>query len=150
MRHSTSTIETPGGTLSGKVPQGEHNEYEADQMSVVDDIIDLSTIEANDGHGDHHFRDRIKSRFHLEHMHATRPGRHFNPTNVRMHIHVKASPSYDDLPTAQLAPHRHHSDVHVIWRSRDNRKGRGSLAVDQTPPSGNEHTRIHAATQTAT
>ncbi|KAI9727698.1 MAG: hypothetical protein M1828_005926 [Chrysothrix sp. TS-e1954] len=73
---------------------------------------------------------RAKERMHLHSVHATGASKFFNPTAV--HVHVKWK---DDDPS-RLTSHDSAStkaERAFLWRSRDNRKGRGSVAV---PTSG--------------
>lgn len=66
----------------------------------------------------------IRTRFSI---HASGPARVFNPTNVRLRAHTGGSNGIEGP-----------SDMAYLWRSRDNRKGRMSIAVprdDERHPS---------------
>jgi hypothetical protein len=78
-------------------------------------------------HSSHHVWDKIKStghhakeKFHLQDVKSTGPLKSFNPTNVRMRVR------FGDDPTDSSR------DVGILWRSRDNRKGRNSIIVPRT------------------
>lgn len=58
-----------------------------------------------------------KEKFHLQEMKVTGPFKSFNPTNVRMRVRFGS----DDKDASK--------EVGIIWRSRDNRKGRNSIVV---------------------
>ncbi|KAK4508430.1 hypothetical protein PRZ48_002168 [Zasmidium cellare] len=58
----------------------------------------------------------IKAKFSI---HASGPARIFNPTNVRLRVHTSGSDGLQHPGT----------DMAYLWRSRDNRKGRTSIAV---------------------
>ena len=69
--------------------------------------------------------------FHIHSVKATGPAKGFNPTSVRMHVKWKGDdgrPDGDGKTPADLA---------FLWRSRDNRKGRGSVAVPRYTGEGN-------------
>jgi hypothetical protein len=74
--------------------------------------------------------DRVKTvarKFHLENIRATGPATFFNPTNIRMQIRYRS----EDLNGGQrnsLAPETA-QEASLVWRARDNRKGRNSIAV---------------------
>jgi len=59
----------------------------------------------------------VKNKIHLQDYSAKGPLKKMNPTNVRMRLR------FDDDPER---------DVGIVWRSRDNRKGRNSVAVPRT------------------
>lgn len=66
---------------------------------------------------EHALTSSIKKAFHLEHIHATGPSSFFHPTNVRMHVRWLHS---------EEGQQQEHT---LLWRARDNRKGRNSIAV---------------------
>ncbi|KAK5128794.1 hypothetical protein LTR85_000127 [Meristemomyces frigidus] len=71
---------------------------------------------------------KVKStahKFHLDSIRATGPSRLFNPTNIRMRVRVDDGPYDSDL--------RKRQELALLWRSRDNRKGRNSIAVPALP-----------------
>lgn len=74
--------------------------------------------------------DKVKSaarRFHLDSVKATGPSRLFNPTYIRMQVR------YDDESDEQEI--RKQQELALLWRSRDNRKNRQSIAVPVLPPT---------------
>lgn len=76
-----------------------------------------------------HLAERVKSakhRLHLDHVKAHRPIKYLNPTNIRMN--VRFSGGSDDSADIQRA-----KELALMWRSRDNRKGRNSIAVPLPP-----------------
>lgn len=62
-----------------------------------------------------------KEKMHLHDVRATGPSKFFNPTNVRMHVHWRGDSDSDESNAK--------NDMALLWRSRDNRKGRNSIAV---------------------
>lgn len=78
-----------------------------------------------------------KKKFHLNDLRAHGPSKIFNPTNVSMHVRLGSDHhrdgSNDDDPSKA---------VEVLWRSRDNRKGRGSLAVPGPRQLGRKSTAV--------
>ena len=68
-----------------------------------------------------------KNLFHLHNVKATGPTTFLNPTNIRMNVHFRHD-SDEDTSDGM----RNSKEVELLWRSRDNRKGRNSIAV----PSG--------------
>lgn len=67
---------------------------------------------------------KVKDKFHLSNVQVSGPSRLFNPTNVRARIKWGSD---QDEPSAERR--RADTDFDLLWRSRDNRKGRGSIAV---------------------
>lgn len=70
--------------------------------------------------------DSAKKKFHLHHIHATGPSKFFNPTNVHMRVGWHHDDSNDDQPVPGSNSSK---ELALLWRARDNRKGRGSVAV---------------------
>ena len=104
-----------------------------------DDIEKVSTqsspaSQSPDSHGHHRHEDalekikttasRMADKFHLGSVQVTGPSRLFNPTNVRARIKWASD---HDQQAARSG--RKDTDFDLLWRSRDNRKGRGSIAV---------------------
>ncbi len=101
------------------------------------------------------FREKVKTaaheaKFTLQNMRATAPAKGFNPTSVRMHVRFKGSEddaaAGDDSGT-RPSPSRTQTDFNVLWRSRDNRKGRGSIAVPHRPSLEKTDSHIHIGKQ---
>lgn len=74
--------------------------------------------------------DSKKKHFHLTDLVPTGPSKFFNPTNVNFNLRFKSHDDEDTDPTIAPKPD---NDVSVLWRSRDNRKGRNSVVV--RPPT---------------
>lgn len=81
---------------------------------------------------------RVADKFRLSNVRVSGPLRLFNPTNVRARLKRSSDPD---------------SDLDLLWRSRDNRKGRGSIAVrsslfedpaTQRKPSRTQRASVHA------
>ena len=68
-----------------------------------------------------------KRALHLDHVKVTGPSRFLNPTNIHMNVRY-ASDSEDDDSVKRA------KQLSLLWRSRDNRKGRNSIAVPMLPP----------------
>ncbi|KAK3710058.1 hypothetical protein LTR37_010489 [Vermiconidia calcicola] len=89
-----------------------------------------------------------EAKYHLQGIRATGPSKLFNPTNVRMHVRFRGSEDQSNVTngpsteTSTAIP-RPQSDVNLLWRSRDNRKGRGSIAVPRMPDLENSDSHIH-------
>lgn len=91
------------------------------------------TSQSSQSHGHRHEEalERIKTtatkladKFHLSNVQVTGPSRLFNPTNVR--ARVKWAGDHGD---SAVKAGRADTDFDLLWRARDNRKGRGSIAV---------------------
>lgn len=65
-------------------------------------------------------------KFHLESVHATSVSRFLNPTVLRMKVR------YDSGSDSDSAIHSS-KEQELLWRARDNRKGRNSIAVPRIP-----------------
>ena len=75
----------------------------------------------------HTLTESAKKAFHLHQIRATGPSSFFHPTNVHMHVKWHHNdPEGDHSDPKELA---------LLWRSRDNRKGRNSIAI----PSRKSH-----------
>jgi hypothetical protein len=103
-------------------------------------------IESSESH-DEGVLEKVKTaaneaKFQLQQMRATGPSKRFNPTNVRMHVRFKGSEDGHAEPTLGKPP-RGQSDFNVLWRSRDNRKGRGSIAVPRMASLEQHDSHIH-------
>lgn len=66
---------------------------------------------------------KVADKFHLSNVQVTGPSRLFNPTNVRARI------KWNDHGEQSTDRSRRDTDFDLLWRARDNRKGRGSIAV---------------------
>lgn len=81
-----------------------------------------------------------KQKLHLHSIRATGPSKFFNPTNVHVHVKWKDDgerPSDSTSSDEGRSAGRIISERAFLWRSRDNRKGRNSVAVPTsalTPP----------------
>ena len=95
------------------------------------DKIDQTPTHEDDGddnnQDDNGIVDKIKSlghdtkqKFHLQDMKVTGPLKGFNPTNVRMRVKFGGDAKEADR------------EMGIIWRSRDNRKGRNSIVIPRT------------------
>lgn len=100
-------------------------------------------VEPSSSHEDT-FMDKVKeaaheakAKFHLEDISATGPSKRFNPTNVRMHVRFKGA---DEAGSSNVDSGPQYN---ILWRSRDNRKGRGSIAVARMASLEPEHSHIH-------
>ncbi|KAK4619460.1 hypothetical protein CLAFUW4_11157 [Fulvia fulva] len=69
-----------------------------------------------------------KELLHLHSVKATGPTNFFNPTNIRMKVHFRHNS--DENTDFGM---RDSKDMDLLWRSRDNRKGRNSIAVPEMP-----------------
>lgn len=67
---------------------------------------------------------RMADKFHISHIRVAGPSRLFNPTSVRARI--RRARGHDDPDTTTIPGD---TDLELLWRARDNRKGRGSIAV---------------------
>ena len=108
----------------------EHGEEESDGKLTFPPL-DASKTESH--HESPELMDNIKSavtsakkKFHLHHISASGPSKIFNPTNVNMHVRFNHEYSNDDPPPPGSEAAK---ELALQWRSRDNRKGRGSIAV---------------------
>lgn len=68
---------------------------------------------------------RARRRLHLDSIRATGPSRFFNPTNIRVHVRWNDEDSTTGTVPAGSISH----ERAFLWRSRDQRKGRNSIAV---------------------
>ncbi|KAK4542737.1 hypothetical protein LTR36_006309 [Oleoguttula mirabilis] len=103
-------------TTSGISAQSESSHSRGELSGKIKTAADGPVIEA------------VKSaahRFHLDTMNATGPSRPFNPTNIRMRVRYDGQPDQNDTIQQQ--------ELALLWRSRDNRKGRQSIAVPLFP-----------------
>lgn len=85
--------------------------------------------------------DKVKStarNLHLDGINATGVSRLFNPTNIRMRVRIDDQADENDI--------RKQRELALVWRSRDNRKGRNSVAVPllASPPVKPRPRRTHA------
>lgn len=74
--------------------------------------------------------DRFKAvahKFHLDSIHATGVSRFLNPTTIRMRVRYQS-----DSEPSEGSP-RMEEETALLWRARDNRKGRNSIAVPRLP-----------------
>lgn len=91
-----------------------------------DNIGKVETHDDNDEDSDSHgvlekLKTAAKETFHLQELKATGPIKGFNPTNIHMRMRYGSQdPSDAD------------KEVGIIWRSRDNRKGRNSVVIPRT------------------
>ena len=67
---------------------------------------------------------KVADKFHLSNVRVTGPSKLFNPTNVRARIKW-GSDTHEPADSSD----RRGTDYDLLWRARDNRKGRGSIAV---------------------
>lgn len=67
--------------------------------------------------------EKLQDKFSLQSISATGPAKIFNPTSIRMGVRWRR----DDEPGGFGSADG--SDIALLWRSRDNRKGRNSIAV---------------------
>lgn len=84
--------------------------------------------------------DKIKDTAHKLHLHSVRATgvtRLLNPTTIRMQARFGSGPSQEDSHGLQKA-----KEMALLWRSRDNRKGRNSIAVPMMPPVESEQTPL--------
>ena len=72
-----------------------------------------------------------KERLHLDSVNATGPAKFFNPTNVRVRVKWQDDPELRPLRSSgsEAGPVKTVDEQTFLWRSRDNRKGRNSVAV---------------------
>lgn len=82
-----------------------------------------------------------KEKLHLHHVKATGPSKFFNPTGVHMHIRWH-SDNHEERLKENISDGNNH--LSVLWRSRDNRKGRNSIAVPTSKPSENLNASIRS------
>ena len=72
--------------------------------------------------------DKVKTfrhKFHLDGVHAHGVTRFLNPTTIRMNVRYQSDSDDDRVREAQ--------ETALLWRARDNRKGRNSIAVPRLP-----------------
>ena len=127
--------ESPGHSRSGssseqKDGKSSFTDQGADGPRVAFGRTDkIDKAETHDEKGDSNddsngIFDKIKSAakgtFHLLDMRATGPLKGFNPTNVRIRASVGGGEDEEGR------------EVGIIWRSRDNRKGRNSVVIPRT------------------
>lgn len=135
-RHS-STSSSPDRTLEGSVS---HN-LETLTTTKSDDS---RTSEQGSSQQQQHTLDKIAtlidnvqsgvkekaksaaSKFHLESIHATSVSRFLNPTVLRMKVRYDSGSESDGLIHSS-------KEQELLWRARDNRKGRNSIAVPRIP-----------------
>ena len=127
--------ESPGHSRSGSSSEQKDGKLSfadqgADRPRVAFGRTDrIDRAETHDEKGDSNddsmgILDKIKStakdKFRLLDMRATGPLKGFNPTNVRIRASVGGGDDGQDR------------EVGIIWRSRDNRKGRNSVVIPRT------------------
>lgn len=105
------------------------------QTTAGEDVRALTTTtSANDSQKDLDKSATLKSKmkhaankFHLDSIKASGVSRIFNPTRVLMHIRIRADSDEQSDDSGKM--------VDLLWRARDNRKGRNSIAVpmSETP-----------------
>ncbi|EME41196.1 hypothetical protein DOTSEDRAFT_73578 [Dothistroma septosporum NZE10] len=69
-----------------------------------------------------------KDKLHLHSIKATGPTTFLNPTNIRMNVHFRHNSDQDSDDDIRKS-----KQMELLWRSRDNRKGRNSIAVPISP-----------------
>jgi len=70
------------------------------------------------------FKSKMKhaaDKIHLDSIKASGVSRLFNPTRVRMHIWIRGDSEEQPNDSGKM--------IDLLWRARDNRKGRNSIAV---------------------
>jgi hypothetical protein len=70
------------------------------------------------------FKSKMKhaaDKIHLDSIKATGVSRLFNPTRVKMHIRIRSDSDEEFSDSGKM--------MDLLWRARDNRKGRNSIAV---------------------
>lgn len=88
-------------------------------------------------------------RFHLDSMKATGISKAFNPTSVRMHVRIRDDSDESDGRRHEAAVSSSErtgdagKELAVLWRARDNRKGRNSIAVPLHTAQANQSSRIN-------
>lgn len=88
----------------------------------------------------------VRRKLHLDSIRAGGPSRLFNPTNVRVHVRWD---DHDQSSRGSSIPGQITTEQAFLWRSRDNRKGRNSIAVPTSPattPSIPFSTRLRMGT----
>lgn len=65
-----------------------------------------------------------KRKLHLDHVHASGPLKRFNPTTIQFNVRYT-----DDNGRETSHDEAENHEVQMLWRARDNRKGRQSVAV---------------------
>lgn len=108
----------PGGLTFERIeaPISEDEVREADTPSDKDSQKDLDKMAT--------FKSKLKhaaDKIHLDSIKATGVSRLFNPTRVRMHIRVRGDSEEQTNDSGKM--------IDLLWRARDNRKGRNSIAV---------------------
>lgn len=84
--------------------------------------------------------EKIKTAAHKVHLHdvkATGISKLLNPTTIRMNAHFGSELDHTDSHGLHKA-----KEMALLWRSRDNRKGRNSIAVPMMPPIESEQTPL--------
>lgn len=71
----------------------------------------------------------IGHRFHLDGVHAQGVSRFLNPTTIRMNVRYQSDSDSHGQPG---------EGQELLWRARDNRKGRNSIAVPSLPMDGDD------------
>lgn len=67
----------------------------------------------------------VRHKFHLDTLHATGVSRFLNPTNIHMRVRYQSDPDSNISRAEQRE---------LLWRARDNRKGRNSIAAPRLGP----------------
>ena len=70
-----------------------------------------------------------KKKFHLHRVHATGPSKRLNPTSVHMHVRWHDDDNGSNETNEPATDSAASKELALLWRSRDNRKGRGSVAI---------------------
>ena len=100
--------------LKSTVTDGSISKFESKGLSVLHTIEDTAHAAAH----------AAKEKLHLHHVKASGPSRFLNPTTVHFHIRYT-----DDAGHETSHDEATHNELALLWRSRDNRKGRHSVAV---------------------
>ncbi|KAK5171236.1 uncharacterized protein LTR77_004380 [Saxophila tyrrhenica] len=142
------TFQTPDQDGSGNVDEKlEARQAPAERSSSSEDTVQ-SKAERSSSH-DEGVTEKVKTAAHeakysLLNMRSAAPLKRFNPTNVRMHVRYSGSKDHDTPAADSAEPtSRSQSEFNVLWRSRDNRKGRGSIAVPRVPELEPSESHIH-------
>lgn len=104
-------------------PKVSYSSDDIEKLSQHDSPTSDSSLSRDHAHGEAFEKikttaTKVVDKFHLSNLEVTGPSSLFNPTNVRARLKWNASNQTGD-----------NADFDLLWRSRDNRKGRGSIAV---------------------
>jgi hypothetical protein len=114
--HFKSSIMASLGTAdSAETTASSNNTHDSSKRDVVVDKMRSAA-------------DTVKHKLHLESIRESRPVKFLSPTNIRVRVRHRNSHDSQDI----------NPDIAFLWRSRDNRKGRRSIAVPRaysTQPS---------------